>query len=210
MQNINDFDKHRKLVNEVRAEPEKSDRMKKVVLLRHGESVWNRENRFTGWTDVDLSEKGVAEAVKAGFDLIRDHTQAAASAPGTTNAAGDRAIIVATVQGDIHDIGKNIVKMLLENYGFTVIDLGRDVAPEAVLAAARDTRARLIGLSALMTTTVGAMERTIQLIHEQLPGTAVMVGGAVITQEFADQIGADFYAKDAAASTRVASAFFDD
>ena len=151
-----------------------------------------------------------AEAVKAGFDLIRDHTQAAASAPGTTNAAGDRAIIVATVQGDIHDIGKNIVKMLLENYGFTVIDLGRDVAPEAVLAAARDTRARLIGLSALMTTTVGAMERTIQLIHEQLPGTAVMVGGAVITQEFADQIGADFYSKDAAASTRVASAFFDD
>ena len=151
-----------------------------------------------------------AEAVKAGFDLIRDHTQAAASAPGTTNAVGDRAIIVATVQGDIHDIGKNIVKMLLENYGFTVIDLGRDVAPEAVLAAARDTRARLIGLSALMTTTVGAMERTIQLVHEQLPGTAVMVGGAVITQEFADQIGADFYAKDAAASTRVASAFFDD
>ena len=151
-----------------------------------------------------------AEAVKAGFDLIRDHAQAAASAPGTTNAAGDRAIIVATVQGDIHDIGKNIVKMLLENYGFTVIDLGRDVAPEAVLAAAHDTRARLIGLSALMTTTVGAMERTIQLIHEQLPGTAVMVGGAVITQEFADRIGADFYAKDAAASTRVASAFFDD
>ena len=151
-----------------------------------------------------------AEAVKAGFDLIRDHAQAAASALGTTNAAGDRAIIVATVQGDIHDIGKNIVKMLLENYGFTVIDLGRDVAPEAVLAAARDTHARLIGLSALMTTTVGAMERTIQLVHEQLPGTAVMVGGAVITQEFADQIGADFYAKDAAASTRVASAFFDD
>ena len=76
-------------------------------------------------------------------------------------AESDRAIIVATVQGDIHDIGKNIVKMLLENYGFTVIDLGRDVAPEAVVAAARDTRARLIGLSALMTTTVGAMERTI-------------------------------------------------
>ena len=151
-----------------------------------------------------------AEAVKAGFDLIRDHAQAAASAPGTTNAAGDRAIIVATVQGDIHDIGKNIVKMLLENYGFTVIDLGRDVAPEAIVAAARDTGARLIGLSALMTTTVGAMERTIALVHEQLPGVAVMVGGAVITQEFADQIGADFYAKDAAASTRVASAFFDD
>ena len=157
-----------------------------------------------------------AEAVKAGFDLIRDRARAASAnvtpTEGDAHVPGeaDRAIIVATVQGDIHDIGKNIVKMLLENYGFTVIDLGRDVAPEAIVAAARDTGARLIGLSALMTTTVGAMERTIKLVHEQLPGVAVMVGGAVITQEFADQIGADFYAKDAAASTRVASAFFDD
>ena len=156
-----------------------------------------------------------AEAVKAGFDLIRDRARAASANATPTEGArvpadADRAIIVATVQGDIHDIGKNIVKMLLENYGFTVIDLGRDVAPEAIVAAARDTGARLIGLSALMTTTVGAMERTIALVHEQLPGVAVMVGGAVITQEFADQIGADFYAKDAAASTRVASAFFDD
>ena len=157
-----------------------------------------------------------AEAVKAGFDLIRDRARVASANATPTEgdahvpADADRAIIVATVQGDIHDIGKNIVKMLLENYGFTVIDLGRDVAPEAIVAAARDTGARLIGLSALMTTTVGAMERTIALVHEQLPGVAVMVGGAVITQEFADQIGADFYAKDAAASTRVASAFFDD
>ena len=157
-----------------------------------------------------------AEAVKAGFDLIRDRARAASANATPTEgdahvpADADRAIIVATVQGDIHDIGKNIVKMLLENYGFTVIDLGRNVAPEAIVAAARDTGARLIGLSALMTTTVGAMERTIALVHEQLPGVAVMVGGAVITQEFADQIGADFYAKDAAASTRVASAFFDD
>lgn len=157
-----------------------------------------------------------AEAVKAGFDLIRDRARAASAnvtpTEGDAHVPGEaaRAIIVATVQGDIHDIGKNIVKMLLENYGFTVIDLGRDVAPEAIVAAARDTGARLIGLSALMTTTVGAMEHTIALVHEQLPGVAVMVGGAVITQEFADQIGADFYAKDAAASTRVASAFFDD
>lgn len=157
-----------------------------------------------------------AEAVKAGFDLIRDRARAASAnatpTEGDAHVPGEvaHAIIVATVQGDIHDIGKNIVKMLLENYGFTVIDLGRDVAPEAIVAAARDTDARLIGLSALMTTTVGAMERTIALVHEQLPGVAVMVGGAVITQEFADQIGADFYAKDAAASTRVASAFFDD
>lgn len=157
-----------------------------------------------------------AEAVKAGFDLIRDRARAASANATPTEgdahipADADRAIIVATVQGDIHDIGKNIVKMLLENYGFTVIDLGRDVAPEAIVAAARDTGARLIGLSALMTTTVGTMERTIALVHEQLPGVAVMVGGAVITQEFAEQIGADFYAKDAAASTRVASTFFDD
>ena len=157
-----------------------------------------------------------AEAVKAGFDLIRDRARAASAnatpTEGDAHVPGEaaRAIIVATVQGDIHDIGKNIVKMLLENYGFTVIDLGRDVVPEAIVAAARDTGARLIGLSALMTTTVGAMERTIALVHEQLPGVAVMVGGAVITQEFADQIGANFYAKDAAASTRVASAFFDD
>ncbi|MEC4273013.1 homocysteine S-methyltransferase family protein [Adlercreutzia sp. R25] len=197
-----------------------------------------------------------AEAVKAGFDLIRDHN-AAVSAPSATSPAGcdlscpsapgedasreggltsspaegsavsagsssvggglgrphfgasERSIIVATVQGDIHDIGKNIVKMLLENYGFSVIDLGRDVAPETVVDAARESGARLIGLSALMTTTVGAMERTIKLVHEQLPGVAVMVGGAVITQEFADQISADFYAKDAAASTRIASAFFE-
>ena len=154
-----------------------------------------------------------AEAVKAGFDLIRDRARAASANATPTEGAhvpadADRAIIVATVQGDIHDIGKNIVKMLLENYGFTVIDLGRDVAPEAIVAAARDTGARLIGLSALMTTTVGAMEHTIALVHEQLPGVAVMVGGAVITQEFADQIGADFYAKDAAASTRVASVDF--
>lgn len=151
-----------------------------------------------------------AEAVKAGFDLIRDRTRGTAAVAGSTPADDPRAIIVATVEGDIHDIGKNIVKMLLENYGFPVIDLGRDVAPEAILAAARDTGARLVGLSALMTTTVGAMERTIQLVHDQLPGVAVMVGGAVITQEFADQISADFYAKDAAASARIASAFFDD
>lgn len=198
-----------------------------------------------------------AEAVKAGFDLIRDHNAAASASPATSPAGGDfsrasssgkgaawegglastptegnavsmgsssaggdsgrpsrssageRSIIVATVQGDIHDIGKNIVKMLLENYGFSVIDLGRDVAPEAVVDAARESGACLIGLSALMTTTVGAMERTIKLVHEQLPGVAVMVGGAVITQEFADQINADYYAKDAAASTRIASAFFE-
>lgn len=161
-----------------------------------------------------------AEAVKAGFDLIRMRSQAVTSSatgswPEAESAAapsgqGDRTIVVATVEGDIHDIGKNIVKMLLENYGFPVLDLGRDVAPQAIVDAARKAGARLIGLSALMTTTVKAMERTVQLAHEQLPGVAVMVGGAVITQEFADQIAADFYAKDAAESTRIAMRFFAD
>ncbi|MEE0705750.1 MAG: homocysteine S-methyltransferase family protein [Adlercreutzia sp.] len=158
-----------------------------------------------------------AEAVKAGFDVIRAQQEAAdaagrdAAATSPDHAApspSNRAIVVATVEGDIHDIGKNIVKMLLENYGFPVIDLGRDVTPQVIVDAAGEAGARLIGLSALMTTTVGAMERTIQLVHQQLPQAAVMVGGAVITQEFADQIGADFYAKDAAESTRIATQFF--
>ena len=163
-----------------------------------------------------------AEAVKAGFDVIRAQTAegvagegACVSAmPGGSAATGsaapdaDRAIIVATVEGDIHDIGKNIVKMLLENYGCSVIDLGRDVAPEAVLSAVRETGVRLVGLSALMTTTVGAMERTIALVHEACPEVRLMVGGAVVTAEFAASIGADFYAKDAAESARIATAFF--
>ena len=106
--------------------------------------------------------------------------------------------------GDIHDIGKNIVRMLLENYGFAVRDLGRDVAPQAVLDAVRETGARLVGLSALMTTTVGAMERTIALLRREAPGVSVMVGGAVLTADYAAQIGADFYVEDAAASVKVA------
>lgn len=149
-----------------------------------------------------------AEAVKAGFDVIRAQTADAVPGAATSAADGERAIIVATVEGDIHDIGKNIVKMLLENYGFPVIDLGRDVTPETVLAAVQDTGVRLVGLSALMTTTVGAMERTIALVHEACPEVALMVGGAVVTEEFARSIGADFYAKDAAESARIATAFF--
>ncbi|MDO4291364.1 MAG: cobalamin-dependent protein, partial [Eggerthellaceae bacterium] len=124
--------------------------------------------------------------------------------------AGNRTIVLATVEGDIHDIGKNIVKMLLENYGFPVVDLGRDVPPACVVEAAREHGARLVGLSALMTTTVKAMERTIALVREQLPGVAVMVGGAVLTQDYAAQIGADFYAKDAAESARIATRFFEE
>lgn len=145
-----------------------------------------------------------AEAVKAGFEVVR----AAADEESEAELDQGEVVVVATVEGDIHDIGKNIVKMLLENYGFRVVDLGRDVKPEAVVEGAREHGARLVGLSALMTTTVRAMERTVKLVHEQLPGCAVMVGGAVLTAGYAEEIGADFYGKDAAEAARVASAYF--
>ena len=138
-----------------------------------------------------------AEAARAGFDVIRD---AMPDASETSKGA----VALATVRGDIHDIGKNIVKMLLENYGFTVYDLGRDVAPDAILACVREHGVRLVGLSALMTTTVPAMAETIDLLHREAPEVKVMVGGAVLTPDYARQIGADFYAKDAAASARIA------
>ena len=114
------------------------------------------------------------------------------------------AVVLATVKGDIHDIGKNIVKLLLENYGFAVYDLGRDVSPEAVVDAVQRTNAALVGLSALMTTTVPAMEETIRALRTACPSVRVMVGGAVLTQEYADNIGADFYAPDAMAGVRYA------
>ena len=101
-----------------------------------------------------------------------------------------------------------ICVMLLENYGYRVIDLGRDVAPERVVQAVREHGARLVGLSALMTTTVRAMEQTIALLHEQVPGTAVFVGGAVLTADYAREIGADYYGKDAAEAARIAERFF--
>ncbi len=146
-----------------------------------------------------------AEAVKAGFDVVKAHMGEA-----DVSESSARTIAVATVKGDIHDIGKNIVKMLLENYGYRVLDLGRDVDPEEVLRVAREEQVRLVGLSALMTTTVRAMEETVRLIHEQLPDCKVFVGGAVLTPEYAQQIGADFYGKDAAASARIAERYFDE
>ena len=117
-------------------------------------------------------------------------------------------IVIATVKGDIHDIGKNIVKVLLENYGFDVIDMGKDVEPQAIVDTVKKENARLVGLSALMTTTVPAMEETIRLLKEQTEGVSVMVGGAVLTQEYADMIGAQFYGKDAMSSVRYAEKFF--
>lgn len=119
-----------------------------------------------------------------------------------------RSVILATVKGDIHDIGKNIVKTLLESYGFTVYDLGRDVPKEDVIEAVKRYSCRLVGLSALMTTTVPSMEETIKLLHEYDPTIRVLVGGAVLTQEYADMIGADAYAADAMASVRYAEEYY--
>ena len=113
-------------------------------------------------------------------------------------------IIMATVEGDIHDIGKNIVKVLLENYGYTVIDLGKDVPCQAVVDAAIEHQVKLVGLSALMTTTLGSMEETIRLLHEQYPSCQTVVGGAVLTPDYAKQIHATFYAKDAKDTVDVA------
>ena len=117
-------------------------------------------------------------------------------------------IVLATVQGDIHDIGKNIVRVILENYGYEVTDLGRDVAPEAVVEAVRRTGAPLVGLSALMTTTVPSMEATIRALRAAGLPCKVMVGGAVLTPGYAAQIGADFYAKDAKAGADIAKRVF--
>ena len=147
-----------------------------------------------------------AEAVKVGFDVVKAHLQANGSAEQTE----DKPIILATVKGDIHDIGKNIVKMLLENYGYRVVDLGRDVDPQTVVDAAKDQNIRLIGLSALMTTTVKSMEKTIELLREQVPDAKTFVGGAVLTPEYADTMGATWYAKDAAESARIAERFFNE
>lgn len=117
-------------------------------------------------------------------------------------------IIMATVEGDIHDIGKNIVNVLLENYGYEVIDLGKDVKPETIVEAAISENVKFVGLSALMTTTVPSMEKTIKMLREKDKNIAVMVGGAVLTPEYAEMIGADFYAKDAMTTVRIAEKFY--
>lgn len=139
-----------------------------------------------------------AEAAKASFEVIK----ATMSADGSSVKKGS--IVIATVHGDIHDIGKNIVKLLLENYGYNVIDLGKNVSPETVLRAVTDNHAPLVGLSALMTTTVPAMEETVKLIKENAPWCKTVVGGAVLTQDYADKIGADKYAADAMETVRYA------
>lgn len=142
-----------------------------------------------------------AEAAKAAFESVK-------SALSSTDQPSKGTIILATVKGDIHDIGKNIVKVLLSNYGFDVIDLGKDVAPEVIRDCAVERNIKLVGLSALMTTTVPSMEETIKLLRESGLDIMVVVGGAVLTQEYADMIGADCYAKDAMETVRYAETVF--
>lgn len=142
-----------------------------------------------------------AEAAKAAFEVVKQYMK-------DDGSEKKEPVILATVKGDIHDIGKNIVKVLLENYGYGVIDLGRDVPPEVILEAAKKNNVRLVGLSALMTTTVVNMEETIRLLKKEKPDTVTVVGGAVMNPEYAEQIGADFYAKDAMATVHVADTVF--
>ena len=143
-----------------------------------------------------------AEAASAAFGEIKKYLPAA-------SADGSRAVVLATVKGDIHDIGKNIVKVLLESYGFTVHDLGRDVPPEVIRDFALSHNVSLVGLSALMTTTVPAMAKTIVLLREASPEIRVMVGGAVLNPEYAAEIGADHYAPDAMGAVRYAEAYYE-
>lgn len=144
-----------------------------------------------------------ANAACAGFDVIKESI---INRGGKNVTRGD--IILATVEGDIHDIGKNIVRVVLENYGFHVIDLGKDVPAGEIVRQAKEKNVRLIGLSALMTTTVPSMEKTIKMLRKSGCDCVVMVGGAVLTKEYAEKIGADFYTKDATASVRVAEKIF--
>ncbi|MCD7731515.1 MAG: homocysteine S-methyltransferase family protein [Oscillospiraceae bacterium] len=147
-----------------------------------------------------IMSAGVAQAA---FEVIRSHMVKNNSAPVVKGK-----VVLATVKGDIHDIGKNIVKVLLENYGYEVIDLGRDVDYQAVVDAAIEHKVKLVGLSALMTTTLGSMEKTIQLLRENRVDCKVVVGGAVLTPEYAESIGADFYAKDAKETVDVAKRIY--
>ncbi|MGN0652632.1 MAG: homocysteine S-methyltransferase family protein, partial [Gemmiger sp.] len=144
-----------------------------------------------------------ATAAQAAFEVVK-----AAIAAGGSKGESRGKIIIATVKGDVHDIGKNIVRVILENYGYEVLDLGRDVTPERIVETVRRTGAPLVGLSALMTTTVPNMQATIEALHAEGLPCKVMVGGAVLTPSYAEQIGADFYAKDAKAAADYAKTVF--
>jgi 5-methyltetrahydrofolate--homocysteine methyltransferase len=142
-----------------------------------------------------------AEAAKASFELLRGIIAKEYPAGSEMRAK----MVIATVQGDIHDIGKNIVKVIMENYNFQMIDLGKDVPPERIVNAVKEHGAEIVGLSALMTTTVSSMKTTIDLIRTECPGVRVIVGGAVLTGSLAEYVGADHYAKDAMEAVRILS-----
>lgn len=144
-----------------------------------------------------------AEAAKSAFTVLKEQMDKSGEAQEKKGT-----VVIATVKGDIHDIGKNIVRVLLDNYGFHVIDLGKDVPPEKIADTVLKYDVRLVGLSALMTTTVLSMEETIRLLKEKAPECRIMVGGAVLNQEYADMIGADFYGKDAMQSVHYAQDIF--
>ena len=137
-----------------------------------------------------------AEASKVAFDAVKEEVSSSSQNKGV--------FVLATVKGDIHDIGKNIVKLLLENYGYKVIDLGRDVEPKFIVDAVVKYQAPMVGLSALMTTTVPYMQQTVKLIKELAPWCKTIVGGAVLTEDYAKSIGADKYCKDAMEAVRYA------
>ncbi|MGN0242729.1 MAG: homocysteine S-methyltransferase family protein [Lachnospiraceae bacterium] len=144
-----------------------------------------------------------ADAAKAAFDVLKEQMS-----KSNVQQESKGTVLIATVKGDIHEIGKNIVKVLLENYSFEVIDLGSDVSPEEILSVAKEQKIRLVGLSALMTTTVVYMMETIELLHQEYPECKIMVGGAVLTPEYAKQIHADHYSRDAMGSVRYANELF--
>ena len=175
------------------AEPEQ---LVNTVLIPALDAVGDGFEKGTLFLPQLLQSAGAAQAA---FDVVKDAIAASGKAGG-----GKGKIVIATVKGDIHDIGKNIVKTLLENYGYDMIDLGRDVPPEAVVQAVREHEVRLVGLSALMTTTLCSMEETINALHAANLPCRVMVGGAVLTPEYAKKIGADYYAKDAKQSVDIA------
>lgn len=147
-----------------------------------------------------------AEAAQSSFEVLK---LALMANGGQVQDKGPK-VILATVHGDIHDIGKNIVKVIMQNYGFDIVDLGKDVSKEAVLEAVRKHEAKLVGLSALMTTTVTSMAETIKLLNEEVPTCKVIVGGAVLTKELAHFVKADFYARDAMETVKIAKHYFDE
>jgi 5-methyltetrahydrofolate--homocysteine methyltransferase len=184
------------------------------ALLKNHEPLWIVENHLVPALDEvgrQYEDKRIylpqliraAETAGVAFDLVRKKLLSSGE-----NLASKGTIILATVQGDVHDLGKNLVKVLLENYGYHIIDLGRDVLADRILEAVEQHDVKLVGLSALMTTTVLHMEGTIKAIKRKHPDVAVFVGGAVLTPEYAREIGADHYGRDARSAVTIADQFF--